>query len=77
MKVGGQRTLRIPPNLAYGDVWFKGTIPPKAHLEFDVELVNIASTPQEEFMEQLQAFGIGRALGLVACTAIFVVAPNL
>jgi len=64
MKVGGKRTLRIPPNLAYGDQWFKGTIPPKSHLEFDLELIKVAQNPGEELLMQLQAFGVGRALGL-------------
>ena len=77
MKVGGKRTLRVPPHLAYGDKWFKGTIPPNSHLEFDLELMNVAQTPQEEIWEQMQAFGIGRGLGIAACAVVFVVAPML
>mmetsp|Transcript_16143 Transcript_16143/g.30740 ORF Transcript_16143/g.30740 Transcript_16143/m.30740 type:complete len:118 (+) Transcript_16143:208-561(+) len=77
MKVGGKRTLRIPPNLAYGDQWFKGTIPPKSHLEFDLELIKVAQNPGEELLMQLQAFGVGRALGFVACIILFAVAPML
>jgi len=36
MKVGGQRTLVIPPSLGYGSTGVSGTIPANATLIFDV-----------------------------------------
>jgi hypothetical protein len=53
MKVGGKRTLRIPPSLAYADRGARDVIPPGSHLEFDCELTGVASNAVEEALSQV------------------------
>ncbi|KAJ7542425.1 hypothetical protein O6H91_10G110700 [Diphasiastrum complanatum] len=44
MRVGGQRLLLVPPELAYGNKGIQ-EIPPNATLEFNIELLSIKGNP--------------------------------
>jgi hypothetical protein len=74
MRVGGKRTLRIPPKLAYGDRWVKNKIPPNSHVEFDLELKSIAQNPVEERWVMLN-WGPGRIVGAFLLLGIFAITP--
>jgi len=41
MRVGGERHLTIPSNMAYGSRGAGGVIPPNAALQFDIELLDV------------------------------------
>lgn len=53
MKQGGKRNLRIPYKLAYGEEG-SSAIPPKADLNFDVEIENVESNPNEVTAEVIK-----------------------
>lgn len=46
MSVGDRCKFVIPSDIAYGDAGRPGSIPPKATLVFDVELINVISMPK-------------------------------
>ena len=43
MRKGGRRTVLIPPDLGYGATGIPGTVPPRAFLIFEVELVDFTN----------------------------------
>ena len=51
MKVGGQRTLVIPPDKGYGANGAGAAIPPNATLVFDVELMSVVGKTQNAAVE--------------------------
>ena len=44
MRVGGQRTLKVPAKYAYGDKGY-GEIPPGATTTLDIELLSVKVNP--------------------------------
>lgn len=50
MRRGGRRLIEIPPHLGYGDAGVPPEIPPKAHLLFDIELVEVRDAPTSASM---------------------------
>lgn len=47
MKVGGIRTVSIPPEMAYGKAGVPGVIPPNSTLIFEIELISVEDPKQD------------------------------
>jgi FKBP-type peptidyl-prolyl cis-trans isomerase len=45
MKPGGKRRLHVPWTMAYGDRGMPGSIPPRANLVFEIELLEVRNVP--------------------------------
>lgn len=71
MRVGGKRELVVSPHLAYGEKGIPGSIPPKAVIRFEVELLEvraagIAHPENYPLAKQLLVFRPGEAACNVA-----------
>lgn len=75
MRVGGKRTLRIPARMGYGSKGAPGAIPPDSDLEFDCELLGVASGPIAE-ISTLLGIGLNIRTALVALLVATFVFPD-
>lgn len=76
MKVGGKRTLRIPPRLGYGRRSSGDAIPPNSDLEFDIEITEKDDGALAPFLYKT---GLGfnvKTGGLLFFTVFLAVSPK-
>lgn len=70
---GTKRSIKVPPNQAYGKKGAKG-IPPMSDLIFEVEVKAVAREPLERILAKI---GNERLLGLAGLLAVFAISPFL
>jgi peptidylprolyl isomerase len=65
MKVGGQRELVIPADLAYGDKGAGNVIPPNATLVFLVDMIGTKPAPKVDFTDKVVGTGDEAKSGMI------------
>mmetsp|Transcript_17230 Transcript_17230/g.24257 ORF Transcript_17230/g.24257 Transcript_17230/m.24257 type:complete len:204 (+) Transcript_17230:135-746(+) len=77
MRVGGTRTLKIPPKLAYGTRGAGDTIPPNADLEFQIKILEKKDGIVDEFLYKT-GFGLNvKTGGVLFFVAFLAVSPQI
>jgi FKBP-type peptidyl-prolyl cis-trans isomerase len=70
------RTIRVPPNRAYGmKGTYDGRVPPNADLEFVVTMKRLVSYEASPLLAQVALFGELRLIGLLGCVAVLALPP--
>jgi FKBP-type peptidyl-prolyl cis-trans isomerase len=70
------RTIRVPPNCAYGmKGTYDGRVPPNADLEFVITMKRLVSYESAPLLAQLAMFGELRLIGLLGCVAVLALPP--
>lgn len=70
------RTIRVPPNRAYGvKGTFDGRVPPNSDIEFVVTMKRLVSNENAPLLAQLALFGEFRLIGLLGCIGVLALPP--